>query len=135
MGARLELHPLPGTKRAGAVAVLVERLVRSGERVALWLADEGRRALMDDYLWTFQQLAFVPHAVWSEGMGPVIEPVVLLGEPANPNGATVLVVGDGLPPEEWAASFGTVHDFLPPGEAGERRRAWWDAWRRRYGAP
>ena len=45
-----------------------------------------------------------------------------------PNGATVLVIGDDLPGEDWAKEFDEVHDLIPPGDEGEERRAWWQRW-------
>lgn len=130
MTTKLELHDLPGEKRAGEIVRTVERLYGEGLRLAIWVADEGLRSLLDDYLWTFQKLSFVPHIVWDETLGEVEDPVVLLGTTANPNGATALIVGDDPPPGEWAASFDQVHDFIPPGDAGEERRAFWSDWRR-----
>ncbi len=123
--ARLELHALPSEKRAGELAGLVERLHRSRTRVVVWVADEGRRQILDEYLWTYRKMAFVPHLLWSPELGDVEDPVVLVGEPANPNRAAVLVVGDKLPPEDWAATFDEVHDLIPPGPAGEERKALW----------
>lgn len=126
---RLELHPLASDKRARELAAVVERLQREGIRVVVWVADEGRRQILDDYLWTFDKLAFVPHLLWTAGLGDVDDPVVLVGEPVNPNRAAVLVVGDELPPGAWAASFDEVHDLIEPGSGGERRRAYWESWR------
>jgi len=126
---RLELHDLTGSKRAGELTKLVEGLYRARRRVVIWVTDQGRLQILDDYLWTYEKLAFLPHAVWSGGGDQADEPIVLTSEPANPNGAEVLVVGDGLPPGEWAAGFDEVHDLIPPEDAGEERRAFWDRWR------
>jgi len=126
--ATLILHDLASDKRAGDLARLIESLASEGKRVAVWVADEGRRKIFDDWLWTFDRLSFVPHGVWQPGMDPSDDPVVLLGSEANPNRATVMVVGDDLPPEDWARSFDEVHDLIPPGPAGEQRRAWWQGW-------
>ena len=126
--ARLELHELRTDKRAGELAALLVRLHESGARVVVWVADEGRRQILDDYLWTFQKLTFVPHALWGPDLGEVDEPITLVGEPSNPNQATVLVVGDDPPPGGWAATFDEVHDLIPPGEAGAERRAFWERW-------
>ena len=126
--ARLELHPLKTEKRAGELAVLLERLHRQRVRVVVWVADEGRRQILDDYLWTYRKLAFLPHVIWSPEFGEVEEPVALVGEPANPNSATVLVVGDDPPPGAWAATFDEIHDLLAPGETGEQRRLYWERW-------
>jgi len=126
--ARLELHELQTEKRAGELAALLMKLYESRSRVVVWVADEGRRQILDDYLWTFQKLAFLPHVLWGPNLGDLEEAVVLVGESTNPNRATVLVVGDDPPPGEWAATFDEVHDFIPPGEGGDERRAFWDRW-------
>jgi DNA polymerase IIIc chi subunit len=128
--ARLELHPLSTDKRAGELAAILDTLHRRRVRVVVWVADEGRRQILDEYLWTFQKLAFVPHALWGPELGEVEDPIVLVGEPANPNHATVLVIGDDPPPGEWAATFDEVHDLIVPGEGGERRRDFWERWKR-----
>ena len=126
---RLELHDLSSEKRAADLARLVESLAAAQQRVVVWVADEGRRKIFDDWLWTFDRLAFVPHGLWQPSMGDSDDPVVLLGDEGAPNGATVLVVGDDLPPADWARSFDEVHDFIPPGPAGDERREWWRRWR------
>ena len=126
--AHLELHTLQTDKRAGELAAILDALHRRRVRVVVWVADEGRRQILDDYLWTFQKLAFVPHVVWGPELGEVDEAVALVGEPVNPNGATVLLVGDDPPPGAWAATFDEVHDLVAPGESGERRTEFWERW-------
>lgn len=125
----LELHQLRTPKRAGALAALLGRLYEEGRRIVVWVEDEGRRQILDDYLWTFEKLSFLPHVLWSPALGEVDDPIVLVGEAANPNRAATLVVGDGLPPGAWAATFEFVHDLVPPGEDGATRDAFWEAWR------
>lgn len=125
--SRLELHPLPGSKRAAEVADLVARLHADRRRVIVWVSDEGRLKVLDEFLWTGDKLSFVPHAAWFEGADLADEPVVLVCQPVNPNRAEVLVVGDGLPPLDWAAGFAEVHDLVPAGEPGDERRAHWRA--------
>ena len=125
---RLILHDLQSDKRAGELARLIESLAADGHRLIVWVADEGRRQIFDDWLWTFDKLSFVPHALWQPSLGEVEDPVVLVGEPGNPNRATVLVVGDELPPGHWLRDFEEVHDLIPPGDGGGERRAWWERW-------
>jgi len=126
---RLVLHDLQSDKRAGELARLIESLAADGHRLIVWVADEGRRQIFDDWLWTFDRLSFVPHALWQSSLGEVEDPVVLVGESGNPNRATVLVIGDDLPSEDWARDFDEVHDLIPPGDEGGQRRAWWERWR------
>lgn len=133
MAPKLELHEQPGSKRAGHVCRIVEELYRQRRRVVIWMADPEHLQALDDYLWSFAQLAFVPHASWTASLGELDEPVVLVSEPANPNRAQVLVVGDELPPGDWAAGFDEVHDLVPAGEEGAERQAFWDRWRAEHG--
>ena len=126
---RLVLHDLQSDKRAGELARLIESLAADGRRLVVWVADDGRRTIFDDWLWTFDRLAFVPHAAWQPSLGEIDDPVALVGEPVNPNGGTVLVIGDDLPPEDWARGFEEVHDLIAPGPAGDERREWWERWR------
>ncbi len=128
MTSRLHLHRLSGDKRAGVLVKLLERLHRERRKVVVWVADEGRRQILDDYLWTFEKLAFVPHLSWAPALGEVEDPIVLVGEPVNPNRAEVLVVGDELPPGPWAAGFAEVHDLVPAGAQGDQREAHWRRW-------
>jgi len=129
---RLELHELPEPKRAGELTKLVTQLYRARRRIVIWVEDQGRLQILDDYLWTFEKLAFIPHAIWNGGDDQRDEPIVLTSEPVNPNGAQVLVVGDGFPPGEWAAGFDEVHDLIPPEDAGTERRDFWVQWRRDF---
>lgn len=126
--ARLELHDLKSDKRAGELTALLSRLHETHARVVVWVADEGRRQILDDYLWTFQKLAFLPHVLWGPELGEVEDAIVLVGEPVNPNRATILVVGDDPPPGGWAATFDEIHDLIAPGDVGTRRRSFWDRW-------
>jgi DNA polymerase-3 subunit chi len=123
--ARVYLHPLPGEKRALELARLIDRLYRNGRRMVVWVADEGRRQILDEYLWTFDRLAFIPHVGWMADTGSVDDPVVLLGEPANPNRADTLLIADELAEPEWMAGFDQIHDLVPQGPEGDERRVRW----------
>jgi DNA polymerase IIIc chi subunit len=130
--AELHLHRIDGTKRAGWVVQTVQELNAAGHRVVVWVADEGRRSILDDYLWTFEQGSFIPHAIWGPALGEVPDPVVLLGEEANPNGGTDLVVADDAPPPAWAAGFDRVHDVLTADADGQERERFWQSWQRDF---
>jgi len=129
--ALIELHSLRSPKRARQLAALLAELHQKGARVVVWVADEGRRQILDDYLWTFEKLSFVPHVLWSPALGDVDDPIVLVGEPVNPNQASMLVVGDDLPDGPWAATFEVVHDLVGTDEQGAARREFWEGWSKR----
>jgi DNA polymerase-3 subunit chi len=122
------LHRLAGTKKALEACRLVERLYHAGKRVAVLLSDSGRATMFDEYLWTFAQHSFVPHALW-DGRSEVEDPVVVVtGTVSNPNAATVLVIGDRIAESHEAAAFPEVHDFVTTSPEDEgKRKAWEDA--------
>ena len=128
--ADVVLHTLRSPKRARQLAALLVQLHGEGARVVVWVADEGRRQILDDYLWTFEKLAFLPHILWSPPLGEVDDAIVLVGQPANPNRASILVVGDDLPDGQWAATFDVVHDLVGADEDGAARREFWEQWKR-----
>jgi len=121
------LHRLSGSKKALEACRLAEALYRSGARVVVFLADRGRAAVLDEYLWTFAQNSFVPHALW-DGSGAPEEPVVIVsGSLANPNSATVLLIGDRLEAPDSARGWGEIHDFVTGAAEDEGKKAAWEA--------
>ncbi len=127
-GKKVVLHRLAGTKKALDACRLVNGLYEAGKRVTVFLSDSGRAAMLDEYLWTFAQHSFVPHVLW-DGQGEVEDPVALVaGTLANPNGASVLVVGDRIAEPGDAGGFLEVHDFVTTAPEDEgKRKAWEDA--------
>ena len=130
---RVLFHQLPGEKRAPSVLREAIRLYEEGRPCLIWVEDSGHRAAFDEYLWNYEKLAFVPHLNWNSGMGEVVDPIVLLGEAGAPNGAEILLVGEGMPPEDWTGRFSEIHEFLPPGDKGESRRHFWEEWQKKQG--
>jgi DNA polymerase IIIc chi subunit len=123
---KVVLHRLAGTKKAHEACRLVERLYQKGERVAVFLSDSGRAAVLDEYLWTFAQHSFVPHVLW-DGQGEVEDPVVVVaGTIANPNAASVLVIGDRIADPREAAGFAEVHDFVTAAPEDEGKGKLWE---------
>ncbi|HVN75182.1 MAG TPA: DNA polymerase III subunit chi [Thermoanaerobaculaceae bacterium] len=121
------LHRLAGSKKALDVCQLVERLYTSGKRVAVWVSDRGKAAVLDQYLWTFSQNSFVPHAL-CDGGGEADEPVaVVTGSLANPNGAEALVVADRLAEPAAAAAWPEIHDVAAGTAEDEGKKEAWEA--------
>ncbi|MFN3413779.1 MAG: DNA polymerase III subunit chi [Thermoanaerobaculum sp.] len=118
------LHRLSGSKKALDACRLVEKLYLAGEKVVVWFQDQGRAAIFDQYLWTFSDTSFVPHRLVLD-KSQVEEPVaIVVGELANPNQASHLVVVE--PPKNFKVvrGFAQVHDLLL---AGEERKDTWEA--------
>lgn len=128
---RVLFHQLPGEKRAPAVLREAVRLFGEERPCLIWVQDPGHRAAFDEYLWNYDKLAFVPHINWAPEMGEVVDPIVLLGEAGEPNDAEILLVAEGMPPEDWVGRFSEIHEFLPPGD--EERRPFWENWQKKQG--
>jgi DNA polymerase-3 subunit chi len=47
---------------------LIETIVGSGNRVLIYDKDEKRISDIDNLLWTYAQLAFIPHATYRDGI-------------------------------------------------------------------
>jgi DNA polymerase IIIc chi subunit len=125
---KVVLHRLAGTKKAQEVSLLVGSLYEKGKRVTVFLSDSSRAAILDEWLWVRAQHPFIPHVLWN-GHGEVEDPVVVVaGTLANPNGATVLVIGDHIADQREASGFSEIHDFVTASPEDEgKRKAWEDA--------
>ena len=119
------LHRLSGTKKAQELCRLVEVLYQAGRRVTVWVEDPGRAATLDEYLWTFAQHSFIPHALWN-GRDPLDDPVALVtGTLVNPNRSDVLVVADRLADLSVATAWPEAHDFVTAAaEDAGKKEAW-----------
>ncbi len=124
--ARIILHRLAGEKKARDACRLVERLYLAGRRVVVWLADERKAKMFDEYLWTFADESFVPHALSPDAASAIEEPVIVTtGALGSVKGALSLVLLD-LPEDVAAlARFEDVHDFVTTSEGHARRVEGW----------
>ena len=77
----------------GWTAKLVERAVTTGRKVFILCSHQEQAQALDDYLWTYQEEAFVPHAIIDSptSKGAKVTPAVLATTPWQPEGATILV--------------------------------------------
>lgn len=78
-----------------ALPGLVERSLGRGWRVTIQAVSEERRDALDNLLWTFSDTSFVAHGTDKEPH-PEQQPVLLTTSEANPNGATVRFLVEGL---------------------------------------
>jgi DNA polymerase-3 subunit chi len=84
-----------------ALAKLLEKVIAAGKR-AVVLADTPEKvAALDTALWTYASGSFLPHGTCIDGQAEY-QPIYLTTTLENPNGATFLVVVDGM----------KVHDFM-----------------------
>lgn len=123
--ATVVVHRLASSKKALAACQLTEDLYLSDRWVLAFLADPGRAATWDQYLWTFSQNSFVPHAPADAAEGADDAVVIVAGYlPPTGIGRTLVIV-DGFPPFEGLGEFVEIHDFLTPTEEDANRAARW----------
>jgi len=125
--SRVVLHKLRGSKKAQDACRLIESLLEGGRRVVVWVSDEGRARVLDDYLWTFSQSSFVPHALVSSGTTCEDPAAIVSGVLENPNGADVLVVVDRVDDLAAASGFDEVHDLDAGTEEDQGKAEGWRA--------
>ncbi|MCS6879213.1 MAG: DNA polymerase III subunit chi [Geminicoccaceae bacterium] len=112
-----------------ALARLLEKVLESGQRAVVRVADEARLEALDRALWTYEQGSFLPHGTAADGFADQ-QPIWLTTGIDRPNGARVLVlVGDAA--EEGLEAYERV--IVPFEGADEsavaRARERWRRWR------
>ena len=81
-----------------ALAQLLEKVLASKARAIVLAGSEERVGALDAALWTLPPHSFLPHGSRQEGHGEG-QPVWLTTEDECPNGASVLVLTDGMASE------------------------------------
>jgi DNA polymerase III subunit chi len=77
---------------------LLEKSVERGWRVVVLAASDERVTALDQLLWTYDPASFLPHGDAGDGFA-ADQPVFLTCKDENPNGATVLMLTDGMESE------------------------------------
>ncbi len=83
---------------------LIQRSLERGWRVAVQASSEERVEALDAHLWTWRDDAFLPHGSWRDAAAAE-QPVVLLPNEENPNGAVVRFLVDGAAIPGDAAAY------------------------------
>lgn len=78
-----------------ALPKLLEKVLERGLRAVVLAGSAERVSALDDRLWTYSREGFLPHGKAGDG-ADADQPIYLTTEPENPNGATVLVLVDGI---------------------------------------
>ena len=94
-----------------ALPLLVERSLERGWRVVIQSRDEERLGAIDDLLWTWSDVSFIPHGTARDG-APETQPVFLTASDETPNDARLRVFIEGA----------EVAPFLERPEAGAYER-------------
>ena len=84
--------------------MLLEKSLERGWRVAVQASSQERIEALDQYLWTFREDSFLPHATDRDG-DVALQPVLLTLSADNRNAAQVRFLIDGVPMPADAASY------------------------------
>lgn len=103
------------------VALIAKRALGEGERVLVVSADPDQRALIARALWSAGPESFLANGE-ADAPGADRQPILLSAEPLAANGASHLILADGVYRE--AQGFARVILLFPPGLAPDARAAW-----------
>jgi DNA polymerase III subunit chi len=109
-----------------ALARLLDRTLKSGQRALVLCPDAARLKALDAALWACPEPAWLPHGTAADG-DPDLQPVWLSTEPQPANGAQFLFLVDGADTDR-KATFNRVFDLFD-GNDPEKVAAARDRWR------
>jgi len=90
---RIEFVKLNRPERARVLCELAEEFYLAGQRVVVMVQDDNQGVTLDRFMWTWKKGAFIPHVYQNGSVDCHDEPVVIVAEEENPNGAQVLLMG------------------------------------------
>jgi DNA polymerase-3 subunit chi len=90
---RVEFIKLNRPERARILCDLSEEYYTAGQRVVVMVRDDNQGVTLDQFMWTWKKGSFLPHVYQSGSVECHDEPVVIVAEEENPNGAEVLLLG------------------------------------------
>jgi DNA polymerase-3 subunit chi len=118
--ARTDFYLLgDGTSRTRFACTLANKVWKQGHRLHILASSREEAAALDDLLWTFQDISFLPHAVADDADAGT--PVTVGWPDVTAGDGDVLInLTEEIP--ESAADFGRVAEIVG-GEEDLRRRA------------
>lgn len=125
--AEIGFYHLLKTPLERALPRLLERARAAGHRIVLRAASAERIEHLNALLWTYDEASFLPHGAGRDG-NAAAQPIWLSEREENPNGATMLVLVDGIEAADLA-TFQRVADLFDGSDA-EAVAAARERWRR-----
>lgn len=93
--AEIGFYHLLSTALERALPRLLERAWSQGHRIVIRAASAERVEYLNAALWAYGEATFLPHGSARDGT-PALQPIWLTDRDDNPNGASMLVLVDGL---------------------------------------
>ena len=123
--AEVGFYHLISTPLERSLPRLLERARTQGYRIVVKAASLERVEHLNAALWTYDEAAFLPHGSARDG-NAAMQPIWLSHSDENPNGATMLVLVDGVEAEN-IGSYARCADLFDGNDAGavEAARTRW----------
>ncbi len=103
-------YHLTETRLEDALPPLLEKSLQRGWRVVVQAGSEERRDALDQYLWTYRDESFLPHATDNAQQADK-QPVLLCANEGNLNSANIRFLVDGAQPADLAGYERAVFMF------------------------
>ena len=118
-------YHLSSTSLERSLAKLLERAWTQGHRIVVRAASPERVEHLSTTLWSYEEASFLPHGSVRDG-NDATQPVWLTHRGENPNGASLLVVVDGVEAEDIGsyARCADLFDGNDPGAVEAARGRW-----------
>jgi len=118
-------YHLASTALERSLPKLLERAWTQGYRIVVRAAYSERVEQLSATLWTYDEASFLPHGSARDG-NAAMQPIWLTHSSENPNGASMLVLVDGVEAEDLG-SYARCADLFDGNDAGaiEAARSRW----------
>ena len=121
----ISFYHLSSTSLERSLPKLLERAWTQGQRIVVRAASPERVEHLSTTLWSYEEASFLPHGSVRDG-NAATQPVWLTHRGENPNGASLLVVVDGVEAEDIGsyARCADLFDGNDPGAVEAARGRW-----------
>ena len=118
-------YHLASTALERSLPKLLEQAWTQGYRIVVRAASPERVEQLSATLWTYDEASFLPHGSARDG-NAAMQPIWLTHSSENPNGASMLVLVDGVEAEDLG-SYARCADLFDGNDAGaiEAARSRW----------
>ncbi|PLX95293.1 MAG: DNA polymerase III subunit chi [Desulfuromonas sp.] len=106
----VEFIRLRKPEKAKYLCDLAEDYLEQGKRVLVTVLDENQAVTLDRFMWEWKKGSFIPHVYANGAVESLDDPVVIVTDEINPNGAKVLVMGKPCS-VDFLRQFDLVIDF------------------------
>ena len=129
MTTRIGFYHLIRSPLEKALPEILDKALKAGLRVVVMAGSPERVAYLDSLLWTWQADSWLPHGTARDGDAD-LQPVFITDQDDNPNSATMLVMTDGVIPDDVSRFERALTLFDgKDDDAVQQARGLWKTWK------